>query len=118
MQHDAFEDEAEESWEDFADLAVDRAFKALAHPVRRFLVELLVFGSEPAGSLAASASATFGISTSRASQHLQVLAIAGLVDVWPDGPRRDYNLSERGLSVVRDWMAALKPERAADRGSG
>lgn len=108
-------DDEEESWEDHTRRRVDQSLSALASPVRRFLLEMLVPGSAAAGDLAASASANFGISTSRASQHLQVLARAELVDVAVVGPRREYRLNDSGLSEVVAWVATLRPARGAGR---
>ena len=83
------------------------ALKACADPVRRFLLELLIPGDAYAGDLAASAAVNFGISTKRGSQHLQVLAEAGLVDVFADGSSRYYRLRPHGSEPVIEWLAQL-----------
>lgn len=94
---------------------LQRVLHALTDPVRRFLLELLVDVDASAGDLAASAAANFGISSARGSQHLRVLAEAGLVAVIPDGPWRYYRLVPAGSDVAVEWLAELK-ERATPRG--
>lgn len=86
---------------------LDRVLRALAHPVRRFLLEMLVDVDASAGDLAASAAVNFGISSARGSQHLQVLAEAELVTVIPDGPWRYYRLAPNGSDVAVAWLAGL-----------
>ena len=78
--------------------------KALAHPARRRVLELLVYGPEYAGSLAASIASEFGISATRASEHLQVLAKASLVNVVPEETWRSYSLATEGFGCVREWL--------------
>ncbi|WP_301141757.1 ArsR/SmtB family transcription factor [Demequina muriae] len=95
-----------EQIEAHADL--QRVLTALAHPARRFLLDLLIPGGTTAGDLAASVAVNFGISTKRGSQHLQVLADAGLVDVDADGPRRHYRLRPGGSDAVIEWLAQLE----------
>ncbi|MFN3866603.1 MAG: ArsR/SmtB family transcription factor [Demequina sp.] len=88
-------------------VVLDETLGALANPVRRFLLELLIDGEATAGELAASAAANFGISAKRGSQHLQVLAQAGLVDVLPAGTWRSYRLKPGGGDEVIEWLARL-----------
>lgn len=83
---------------------------AVAHPVRRFLLELLVVPDATATDLAASASDVWGISIPRASQHLQVLARAELVDVLPDGPFRYYRRNPRSGRPLGEWLRAVELE--------
>ncbi|MCB2412680.1 helix-turn-helix domain-containing protein [Demequina sp. TTPB684] len=90
------------------DAELDRVARALADPARRFALELLVVGGASAGDLAASLSDTFGISTARASQHLQLLAKAELVDVTADGPWRWYSLPRTVGRPLRDWLRGLE----------
>lgn len=87
---------------------VDRVARALADPARRFALELLVVGGANAGDVAASISDTFGVSTARASQHLQLLARAGLVEVTADGPWRWYSLPRSPGSPLTDWLRGLE----------
>ncbi len=90
------------------DAEIDRLARALADPARRFALDLLVVGGAAAGDLAASVSDTFGVSTARASQHLQLLARAGLVEVTVDGPWRWYSLPRSPGSPLIDWLHRLK----------
>ena len=81
---------------------------ALASPVRRFALELLVVGGTNAGDLSASISDTFGISNARASQHLGILARAHLVDVTVEAQWRWYTLTPRGAQPLIEWLRALE----------
>ena len=85
---------------------LDGALRALAHPVRRFLLELLVVGEAAAGDLAAPAAVTFGISTSSASQHLAVLVKADLLEVV-DGTWRWHRLSPGPGAIITAWLEQL-----------
>lgn len=89
-------------------IELDRAMHALAHPVRRFLLELIIIDGANAGDLAASAASMFGISPPRASQHLRILATAGLVEVTVDGPWRFYRLKSGSTDAVTRWLNALQ----------
>ena len=112
---EGWDDEDDETWEAFTARAVDAKLAALANPARRLALELLVSGDATAGDLAASIADTFGVSASRASQHLQVLARADLVRVNPDGLLRNYRLNETGLAEISAWIASLKLENEAGR---
>lgn len=43
------------------------------------------------------------------SQHLQVLAEAGLVDVRRDGKRRMYAINPEGLETLEKFLSSLWP---------
>ncbi|MBC7298786.1 MAG: winged helix-turn-helix transcriptional regulator [Demequina sp.] len=90
------------------DEEIDHVARALADPARRFALELLVVGGAAAGDIAASISDTFGVSTARASQHLQMLARAGLVEVAVDGPWRWYALPRAPGRPLIDWLRRLE----------
>ena len=89
--------------------------KALASPRRLELLELLAQGPRPVDQLAQAS----GQSTANASQHLQALFAAGLVEREREGNRVRYALAgERALDVwltLRDTAAAelAEVERAA-----
>jgi DNA-binding transcriptional ArsR family regulator len=102
LRSDALLDQEED------DAEIDRLARALADPARRFALDLLVVGGAAAGDLAASISDTFGVSTARASQHLQVLAQAGLVEVTVDGPWRWYSLPRSPGGQLIDWLRGLE----------
>lgn len=76
-----------------------RIGKALAAPGRLELIDLLVQGERPVDALAREAS----MSIANASQHLQVLHAARLVDTRRDGQRIHYRLA--APSVVNLWLA-------------
>lgn len=101
FDEDALLDELEEQDE------LDRVARALAEPARRFALTLLVTGGAAAGDLAASISDHYGVTTARASQHLQVLARAGLVEVTVDGPWRWYSLPAVPGYALRVWLGQL-----------
>ena len=93
----------------------------LAEPNRRRLLELLVGGERSAGDLAAH----FGVTRSAISQHLGVLARAGLVDSRKEGRHRFYRLVPEGMAELRSsldvfWsheleeLAAARPGRKDD----
>jgi rhodanese-related sulfurtransferase len=84
----------DELYEQFA-----RIGKALSNPHRLELVELLAQGQRTVEDLAAEAS----LPIANASQHLQVLRAAQLVDVRRDGLYAYYRLSDE--RVFRLWQA-------------
>ena len=86
---------------------LQRVLHALAHPVRRYLLSIIGPDDVSAGDLAASAAAVYGISSARGSQHLRVLADAGLVDVIAEGTWRFYRPNPAGITEVRDWLSNL-----------
>ena len=90
------------------DHAMDESLRAVADPTRRAILRLVRDGELPAGEIATHFPS---ISRPAVSQHLRVLADAGLVDVRPDGNRRLYRWRPEGL---RD-AAAFVEEMWADR---
>jgi rhodanese-related sulfurtransferase len=76
-----------------------RIGKALASPQRLELLDLLGQGERPVDALAAAT----GLSIANASQHLQVLYAARLVETRRDGQRIFYRLADP--SVERLWHA-------------
>jgi len=91
----------------------DSAFDALGDPMRRRIMELLGEGERPAGEIAETMGAHFGISQPAVSQHLKVLREAGLVTARAEGTKRIYRVDDDGLAAVRLWL-----ERFADGFSG
>jgi DNA-binding transcriptional ArsR family regulator len=69
----------------------------LAEPNRRRLLGLLRGGEKTVSELAVE----FAVTRPAVSQHLGVLAAAGLVDVRPDGRFRRYRLRPEGMAAVR-----------------
>jgi DNA-binding transcriptional ArsR family regulator len=83
-------------------------FEALAHEVRRHIVQLLAhFGPElPSGYLAKR----FTHSWPTTTRHLHVLEAAGIVSVRRDGRNCVYRLERDQLQrVVGGWLAMLDP---------
>jgi DNA-binding transcriptional ArsR family regulator len=73
---------------------------AAAEPNRRRLLQLLGRGPSTVGALAANFSST----RPAISQHLRVLADAGLVSAEKRGRQRIYRLDSRGMSRLRAEM--------------
>ena len=82
-----------------ADAAPD-VFTAIAHPVRRALLDRLVAGDQPVNRLAEG----FAMSRPAISQHLRVLREAGLVAERRSGREHRYRLQPERLEEVRDWL--------------
>ncbi|MGH8680801.1 MAG: metalloregulator ArsR/SmtB family transcription factor [Burkholderiales bacterium] len=87
---------------------MDDALKALAEPRRRGILRLLKAGGRSAGEIASH----FEVTRPAISQHLRVLARAGLVTERRAGTRRIYALNLAGLEAARAlieefWDAGL-----------
>ncbi len=87
---------------------IARITHALASPVRRFALELLVVGGASAGDISASIIDTFGVSKARSSQHLGILSRARLVDVTADAQWRWYTLSPNAAQPLIQWLRSLE----------
>ena len=70
---------------------------AVAEPNRRRLLQLLGHGEQTVTMLASN----FSVSRSAISQHLGVLAEAGLVVSRKDGRYQHYRLNPRGMTALR-----------------
>src|SRR5262249_32618788 len=78
---------------------------ALAHPVRRRLLDLLVEGERPVHVLAARfATPPFAMSRPAISQHLRTLLEVGLVAEQRAGRERRYRLQPERLRSLREWL--------------
>ena len=75
----------------------------LAEPNRRRLLELLRGGERTVTEL----SAEFSVTRPAISQHLGVLAAAGLVEVRQDGRFRRYRLNPDGMAALRSTLDAF-----------
>jgi DNA-binding transcriptional ArsR family regulator len=73
---------------------------ALADPTRRKVFELVRKQPRPVGALAEK----LPISRPAVSQHLKVLAGAGLVRASMEGTRRIYAVNPTGLEKLRRWI--------------
>lgn len=78
----------------------DDVFLALANPVRRQLLELLVTGPRTAGELAAQ----FELSRPAVAEHMRVLRRAALVRDEAVGRHRLYHLRGEPLELVSGWL--------------
>lgn len=79
---------------------LDRAFMALADPVRRRMIARLSRGPASVNELAEP----FEISKQAISKHIQVLEHAGLVTRTRDAQRRPVHLDPRTLESLTAWI--------------
>jgi len=75
-------------------------FLAIAHPVRRALLDRLRRGEQPVLALAEP----FDMTLPAVSQQLRVLRRADLIRERREGRQRYYRLNPEPLKEVRDWM--------------
>ncbi|SEB60631.1 Helix-turn-helix domain-containing protein [Paramicrobacterium humi] len=83
-----------------SDERLDRAFLALADPVRRRIIARLSRGPATVTELAEP----FDISTQAVSKHIQVLEQAELVTRTRDAQRRPVHLDARRLEELTAWI--------------
>ena len=81
-------------------IMVNDAFKALAHPIRRGIVERLSNGPATVGD----ATAGFGVSKPAISRHLRVLEEAGVVVRRIEGRTHRLGLDPGALAEAIDWI--------------
>lgn len=86
--------------DDETDDALDRAFLALADPVRRAIVARLSRGPATVNELAEP----FEITKQAVSKHIQVLEGAGLITRTRDGQRRPCHLDPAALEALTGWI--------------
>ena len=99
---------------------MDEAFRALAEPRRRAILQLVASDELPAGEIAGH----FDVNRTTISQHLTVLKNAGLVAERRDGTRRLYRARPDGIEGLRRfaedmWSSSLDVARRiveAERG--
>jgi DNA-binding transcriptional ArsR family regulator len=85
---------------------LDRAFAALADPVRRALVARLSCGEATVNELAEP----FPITKQAVSRHIQVLEAAGLITRSRDGQRRPCHLDPAALEALTGWIDTYRLE--------
>src|SRR5688572_11107167 len=83
-----------------ADDRLDRAFMALADPVRRRIIARLSRGPATVNELAEP----FQITKQAVSKHIQVLEHAGLVTRTRDAQRRPVHLDAAQLEALTAWI--------------
>jgi len=83
-----------------AEEGLDRAFMALADPVRRRIVARLSRGPATVNELAEP----FAITKQAVSKHIQVLELAALVTRTRDAQRRPVHLNPQTLESLTAWI--------------
>ena len=83
-----------------ADDRLDRAFSALADPVRRRIIARLSRGPATVNELAAP----FAITKQAVSKHIAVLEQAGLVTRTREAQRRPVHLNALQLEALTAWI--------------
>ena len=86
--------------DDDVDARMDRAFMALADPIRRAMVARLSRGPATVNELAEP----FDITKQAVSKHIQVLEQAGLVTRTRDAQRRPVHLDAAALEGLTAWI--------------
>ena len=81
--------------------ADEDVFQAIAHPVRRAILDRLAAGDAPVMELTSLSP----ISPPALSQHLKVLKDVQLVTERRNGRQRIYHLNPDALAEVRDWLS-------------
>ena len=84
-------------------------FKALAHPIRRGIVERLGAGTATVGE----ATDGFGVSKPAISKHLKVLEESGVVIRVIDGRTHRLSLDPQALDGAADWIEEQKERWSA-----
>jgi DNA-binding transcriptional ArsR family regulator len=82
----------------------ENVFRAVAHPIRREVLELLRRGDRPASQLVTS----LGTSRPNVSQHLRVLRHAGLISFRRQGTTLMYRLNRAALSQASNWFKSME----------
>ncbi|WP_283937537.1 ArsR/SmtB family transcription factor [Sphingomonas hankyongi] len=85
---------------------LDRAFQALADPVRRGMLARLSRGAASVSELAAP----LDISLPAVMQHLKALEQSGLVRSEKKGRVRTVQLEPKALSAAEAWIAGRRAE--------
>jgi DNA-binding transcriptional ArsR family regulator len=75
-------------------------FRALAHPLRRDIVERLSAGAATVGEVTRD----FGVSKPTISRHLKLLEEAGVVSRVIDGRTHRLTLQPEALGEAADWI--------------
>lgn len=84
-------------------VAIDDAFDALGHPMRRRLLEVLGEGPRAVGELAGE----LPIGRPAVSKHLRVLEGAGLVEHRSEGTRNLYAVAPEALAPLQGWLVGV-----------
>ena len=79
---------------------IENALRAMADPRRLEILQIVRDGELTAGEI----SSHFDVTRPAVSQHLRVLADAGLVSVRRQGTRRYYRSRPEGLAELREFL--------------
>jgi DNA-binding transcriptional ArsR family regulator len=85
---------------DIVSIIVNDQFKALAHPIRRGIVERLATGPATVGD----ATGGFGVSKPAITRHVKVLEDAGVVVRTVEGRTHRLGLDLSALTEAVDWV--------------
>ena len=83
---------------------LDAIFAALAHPIRRAILEQLSAGDANVGELAEP----HKVSLPAISRHLRVLEGAGLIEVEPEGRVHRCQIAAAPLSEAFGWLTRYR----------
>lgn len=83
---------------------LDAIFQALAHPIRREILEELAQEPQRIGALAEP----FDVSLAAVSKHVGILEDAGLVDIAEDGRIRRCHLDAAPLGEAFGWLTRYR----------
>lgn len=83
----------------------ESVFRAVAHPTRRRMLQLLRDREMSAGELVKQ----FHHSQPVTSRHLRVLHLAGLITMRRKGVQRWYRLAAKPLDQIGAWLASVQP---------
>lgn len=89
---------------DDLDIDLDAVFQALAHPIRRAVLEQVADGPKSVSELAEP----HDVSLAAVSKHLHVLEDAGLIDIEKDGRVRRCHLEAAPLSAAFGWLTRYR----------
>lgn len=76
------------------------SFKAVAHPIRRAIVERLARGPATVGVVTSG----FGVSKPTISKHLKVLESTGVIGRSVEGRTHQLSLRPEALSEAAEWF--------------
>jgi DNA-binding transcriptional ArsR family regulator len=79
---------------------VNDSFRALAHPIRREIVERLAAGPAPVGEVTRG----FAVSKPAISKHLKVLEETGVISRVIEGRTHRLSLEPKPLEEAAEWM--------------
>jgi DNA-binding transcriptional ArsR family regulator len=87
-------------------ISVDNAFRALADPTRRAIVNQLSRGAAPVSALVKP----LGITLAAVVQHIQTLEECGVIRTQKTGRVRTCRVRPEALAVVEQWLASRRSE--------